>query len=48
MVIAHRMSTIRNADEVIYMEFGAVKAIGDFDNIRNRVKQFEMLFQEDK
>jgi ABC-type multidrug transport system fused ATPase/permease subunit len=48
VVIAHRMSTIRNADEVIYMEFGAVKAIGDFDNIRNRVKQFELLFQEDK
>jgi ABC-type multidrug transport system fused ATPase/permease subunit len=48
VVIAHRMSSIRNADEVIFMEFGAVKAIGDFDNIRNRVKQFELLFQEDK
>jgi len=48
IVIAHRMSSIRNADEVIFMESGFVKAIGNFEFVRANVEQFESLFQKDK
>ena len=41
VVIAHRLSTIRNFDRVIYLENGAINAIGSFDEVRNLVPEFD-------
>ena len=40
IVIAHRLSTVRNADQVIYMESGAVKHIGKFEELRRLEPNF--------
>jgi ABC-type multidrug transport system fused ATPase/permease subunit len=41
ILIAHRLSTVRNADVVYYMEDGAIQASGTFDEVRSRVPQFD-------
>jgi ATP-binding cassette subfamily C protein len=41
IIIAHRLSTVKRADKVIYMESGEVKAIGPFDDLRKIVPNFE-------
>ena len=41
VVVAHRLSTIRNMDNVIYMDLGKIIAFGSFDEVRNRVPDFE-------
>ena len=39
--IAHRLSTVRNADKVFYMDGGKLLASGTFDEVRNLVKDFD-------
>ena len=41
LVIAHRLSSIRNFDTLIYLESGKVSGIGDFDYLRRSLKQFD-------
>jgi ATP-binding cassette, subfamily B, bacterial PglK len=41
VMIAHRLSTVREADQVIYMESGRVIATGTFDEVRNSVSNFD-------
>jgi len=41
VVIAHRLSTIRNFDRVIYLESGAIKAVGSFEEVRSLVPEFD-------
>ncbi len=41
VMIAHRLSTVRNADVVIYLEDGRVKAIGSFEEVRSKLPNFE-------
>jgi ABC-type bacteriocin/lantibiotic exporter with double-glycine peptidase domain len=41
VMIAHRLSTVRNVDQIIYMESGEVKAIGTFSEIRETVPDFD-------
>ncbi len=41
ITIAHRLSTVRQADQVIYLEDGEVLATGTFDEIRKRVPGFD-------
>ena len=41
VMIAHRLSTVRKADVVIYMESGKVVSIGTFDEVRNKVPNFD-------
>jgi ABC-type multidrug transport system fused ATPase/permease subunit len=41
IVIAHRLSSIMKADEVIYLESGKIIAKGDFDTLRNLVPNFD-------
>jgi ABC-type multidrug transport system fused ATPase/permease subunit len=41
IVIAHRLSTIVSADRVIYLDEGRIKAMGTFDELRQRVPNFE-------
>ena len=42
VVIAHRLSTVRNADLVIYMDSGKIMASGTFDEVRKVVPDFDM------
>ena len=41
ILIAHRLSTVRYADVVYYMEDGVVQASGTFDEVRKKVPQFD-------
>jgi ABC-type multidrug transport system fused ATPase/permease subunit len=41
IMIAHRLSTVRNADKVIFMDKGSVKCIGSFNQVRNTVPDFD-------
>ncbi len=40
IVVAHRLSTVRDADQVFYMDQGEIKAAGTFDEVRNQVPDF--------
>jgi ABC-type bacteriocin/lantibiotic exporter with double-glycine peptidase domain len=41
VIIAHRLSTVRDADSVIYFERNQVPTIGTFDFIRQNVSNFD-------
>lgn len=41
IMIAHRLSSIRNADKVIYMDGGRILAIGTFAQVRTQVPDFD-------
>jgi len=41
IMIAHRLSTVRSADQVIYMDKGKVIARGSFESVRLQVPDFE-------
>jgi ABC-type multidrug transport system fused ATPase/permease subunit len=41
LMIAHRLSTVRNADLVVYLENGSVIATGSFESVRNQVPDFD-------
>jgi ABC-type multidrug transport system fused ATPase/permease subunit len=41
ILIAHRLSTVRWADQVVYMADGKVVATGKFDFVRNNVPDFD-------
>ena len=41
IMIAHRLSTVRNADLVVYMESGKIVATGTFEEVRNQVPDFD-------
>lgn len=41
VMIAHRLSSIRDADKLIYMEEGEIKAIGSFEQVRKLVPDFD-------
>ena len=41
LLIAHRLSTVRDADIVVYMDKGHVMAIGTFNEVRDAVSDFD-------
>lgn len=41
VMIAHRLSTVRNASKVAYMANGQILATGTFDEVRNRIPDFD-------
>jgi ATP-binding cassette, subfamily B, bacterial PglK len=41
VMIAHRLSTVRNADIVVYLSDGIIQATGTFDEVRNAVPDFD-------
>lgn len=41
VIVAHRLSTVRNADLVIYMERGEIQAAGTFEEVRVAVPNFD-------
>lgn len=40
VMIAHRLSTVRNADKVVYLEKGKVRAVGTFEEVKKAVPDF--------
>jgi ATP-binding cassette, subfamily B, bacterial PglK len=42
ILIAHRLSTVRNADLVVYLENGMLRAHGTFEELRNLVPDFNV------
>ena len=41
VLIAHRLSTVRNADLVIYMQAGQIQAMGTFEEVRKLIPNFD-------
>lgn len=41
VIIAHRLSVVRDADIVVYLKEGKVEAVGKFEEIRQQVPEFE-------
>lgn len=41
IVIAHRLSTVRFSDQVIYLENGSIAAKGTFEDVRDKVSDFD-------
>jgi ABC-type multidrug transport system fused ATPase/permease subunit len=41
ITVAHRLSTVLNADQVIYMENGRVIEVGTFEEVRTKVANFD-------
>jgi len=41
IIIAHRLSTVRDADQVIYIEDGFILANGSFNQVRNKISNFD-------
>jgi ABC-type multidrug transport system fused ATPase/permease subunit len=41
VMIAHRLSTVRNADLVMYLENGRIIAIGTFNEVREKIPNFD-------
>jgi len=41
IIIAHRLSTVRNVDKVVYLEDGNLIKIGTFSEVKNSVPKFE-------
>lgn len=42
LLIAHRLSSVREADTVIYMDKGHILAQGTFEEVRSKVKDFDI------
>jgi ABC-type multidrug transport system fused ATPase/permease subunit len=40
LVVAHRLSTVRNADKVIYFDEGEIKGIGTFSELQEQLPKF--------
>ena len=41
VMIAHRLSTVRNADSVLYLENGRVMSLGTFEEVRAAIPNFD-------
>lgn len=42
VIIAHRLSTVRNADRVVYLSEGKILATGTFNEVRKAVPDFDL------
>ena len=42
LMIAHRLSTVRDADILVYMNNGKIQAIGTFNEVRTKIADFDM------
>jgi ABC-type multidrug transport system fused ATPase/permease subunit len=45
IIIAHRLSTVKNADRIIYLNKGKIEDIGDFDNLKQKSDRFRRLVE---
>lgn len=40
IVVAHRLSTVRSADMIVYLSHGSIESMGSFDQVREAVPDF--------
>ena len=48
ILIAHRMSSVKIADEIIFMESGSIRSNGTLEHVRSEVKAFSDLLNLSK
>lgn len=41
VIIAHRLTTVRNVDQVVYLQDGKIISTGSFNHVRSRVPDFD-------
>ena len=41
VIIAHRLSTVKNADKIVYLDKGKIISVGTFSEIRNQISDFD-------
>lgn len=41
VVVAHRLSTVRDADQVVYLNQGKIEAVGTFEEVRVKIPNFD-------
>jgi ATP-binding cassette subfamily C protein len=41
IIVAHRLATIRNCDQVAYLHLGTLAALGTFEQVREQVPNFD-------
>jgi len=41
VMIAHRLATVRNADVLVYLEDGKIRAVGSFEEVRRQAPDFD-------
>lgn len=41
VVVAHRLSTVRDADQVVYLNAGKIEAVGSFEEVRAKIPNFD-------
>lgn len=41
VMIAHRLSSVRESEKIVYMDNGSIRAIGDFETVRKLVPDFD-------
>jgi ATP-binding cassette subfamily C protein len=42
LIVAHRLSTVKNADLIIYLDKGKIRAIGNLEDIKKVIPNFEI------
>jgi len=45
VIVAHRLSTVRHVDQLAFLEGGRVQAVGTFDEVRQRSREFARLVE---
>ena len=45
LVVAHRLSTVRSCDQIVFLEGGRVAATGTFDEVRRQSEPFDHLVE---
>lgn len=45
IIVAHRLSTIKNADQIVFLARGHVEAVGTFSQLRRSTPEFEQLVE---
>jgi subfamily B ATP-binding cassette protein MsbA len=45
IIIAHRLSTVKNADRIIYLNKGVIEDIGNFDDLKVNSKKFQKMVE---
>lgn len=41
IIVAHRLSTVRESDQIVYLEAGQIQACGNFEFVRSQVPDFD-------
>ena len=40
LIVAHRLSTIQKADQIIYLDEGSIRAVGTLEDVKRKIPEF--------